>query len=65
MTLENKNLFKKILGVVLIILGIISAITPFTPFGWLIFVGLEFLGIRIAFWEKIKLWVKSKFKSDN
>jgi uncharacterized protein YqgC (DUF456 family) len=63
LTLENKNLLKKLLGVLLVILGVISVVTPFTPFGWLIFVGLEFLGIRLAFWEKIKLWFKNIFRN--
>jgi len=52
--LEKKVLLKKIVGVTLIILGAISVLTPFTPFGWLIFVGLGFLGVRIGFWARIK-----------
>lgn len=45
---------KKIVGVILIVYGFIALITPFTPGSWLIFFGLELLGIRLAFWEKIK-----------
>ena len=45
---------KKIIGVALIIMGLLALITPFTPGSWLVFVGLEFLGIRMAAWEKIK-----------
>ncbi|MFH1393082.1 MAG: hypothetical protein ABIG73_01715 [Patescibacteria group bacterium] len=47
---------KKAIGIVLIIFGLIALITPFTPGSWLIFVGLEFMGIRILFWDKIKSW---------
>ena len=62
-----KNVFVKypklkiVVGVVLIILGFLALITPFTPGSWLIFVGLGFLGIRLAAWEKIK----EKFKTRN
>jgi hypothetical protein len=45
---------KKVVGVLFIILGILALVTPFTPGSWLVFVGLEILGVRIAFWEKIK-----------
>jgi len=27
-----------------------------TPGSWLIFVGLEFFGFRMLFWDKIKSW---------
>ncbi len=47
---------KKTVGVVLIISGLIALFTPFTPGSWLIFIGLEFIGIRILFWDKIKSW---------
>ncbi len=56
---ESKSPTKKIIGVIFIIYGFIALITPFTPGSWLIFVGLEFLGVRLAFWEKIKnKWLK-------
>lgn len=45
---------KKIKGIILIIVGFIALVTPFTPGSWLIFVGLEILGIKILFAEKIK-----------
>ncbi|HYV33684.1 MAG TPA: PGPGW domain-containing protein [Candidatus Limnocylindria bacterium] len=47
---------KKIIGVVLIIIGFLALVTPLTPGSWLIFVGLEFLGIRLAAWQKFKAW---------
>jgi hypothetical protein len=48
---------RKFLGVVLVIIGIISVFTPFTPFGWVGILGLELLGLRLVFQEKIsKLW---------
>lgn len=38
----------------MIIYGFFALITPITPGSWLVFVGLELLGIRLALWEKIK-----------
>ena len=45
---------KIVIGLVLIIIGFLALVTPFTPGSWLIFVGLEILGVRVAFWQKIK-----------
>ena len=53
-----KPAFKKIIGILLIIIGLLALVTPFTPGSWLIFVGLEFLGFRMLFWDKIKAWFK-------
>ncbi len=45
---------KKTVGVILILVGLAALVTPFTPGSWLIFVGLEFLGLRFLLWDKIK-----------
>jgi len=50
----NNPKIRKICGVILVVVGAISIITPFTPFGFLIFFGLEILGVRILFIDKIK-----------
>ncbi len=47
---------KKTIGILLVIIGLLALVTPFTPGSWLIFIGLEFIGIRILFWDKIKSW---------
>ena len=58
---SSKSLIKKILGFILIVLGLLALLTPLTPGSWLIFVGLELFGIHLAAWEKIKSsWVKYK-----
>lgn len=54
--IHNRPMIKKIVGVILIVIGLLFLVTPFTPGSWLIFVGLEFIGIRILFWDKIKAW---------
>jgi drug/metabolite transporter (DMT)-like permease len=46
--------FKKAIGILLIVIGLLALVTPFTPGSWLIFVGLEFFGFRTLFWDKIK-----------
>jgi hypothetical protein len=45
---------KKTIGILLIVIGLLALVTPFTPGSWLIFVGLELFGFRILFWDKIK-----------
>ena len=69
MILKEKNLkvsngvnmktgVKKIISILLIVIGLLVLVTPFTPGSWLIFVGLEMFGIRMLFWDKIKFWKK-------
>lgn len=48
------RILKRIVGVILVIFGIIALLIPFFPFAWVAFVGLEFLGIRTLFWDKIR-----------
>jgi len=50
----KKEFLKKILGILFVVVGFLALVTPFTPGSWLFFVGLEFLGIRILFFEKFK-----------
>jgi len=52
--------FRKFAGVILVIIGLISIITPFTPVGFLLIVGLEILGLRVIFWDVITKWFKKK-----
>lgn len=56
---------KKVIGVILVIVGLLGIITPLTPWGFLFFVGLELLGLRLVFQEKMKHYltrVKQWFK---
>ena len=48
-----KIVLRKVLGVILIILGFIALITPFSPGSWLILVGLEILGLRLLLTRKL------------
>ena len=47
---------RKVVGVILIIIGTLSIVTPFTPVGFLLVVGLELLGFRYLLWERLKKW---------
>ncbi len=55
---------KKVLGAILLLIGIFALLTPLTPGSGLIFVGLELLGIRLLFAEKIKRWLRGEKKGD-
>ena len=55
---HNKPTVKKTLGIILILIGFIALITPFTPGSWLIFIGLELLGVEVLVSEKFKFWKK-------
>jgi uncharacterized protein YqgC (DUF456 family) len=54
--IHNRPRIKKTVGIILILLGLVALVTPLTPGSWLIFVGLELLGFRLLFLDKIKVW---------
>ena len=58
--LEDNPKLKKLVGVLFIVIGAIGVVTPFTPFAFLLIVGLGILGVRLAFWEHIKDRFKKK-----
>jgi hypothetical protein len=47
-----KSIFRKVLGVILIIVGLAALLTPLTPGSWLALIGLELLGIRLLVFKK-------------
>jgi len=51
-----KIIIKKVLGVILIVIGLFALFTPLTPGSWLALIGLELLGIR--------QWVFRKFLTE-
>lgn len=52
-------MMKKMLGALLMLVGLLALVTPLTPGAWLIFVGLELLGFRMVVWDKAKTWLKN------
>lgn len=51
---------KKIIGIVFIILGIIGWIMPIVPGLWLVLIGLELLGLRLLFQDKLDKCLKKR-----
>jgi hypothetical protein len=47
-----KIIIKKVIGVILIIVGVFALLTPLTPGSWLALIGLELLGVRMLFFRK-------------
>jgi len=58
----KKNL-KRVLGVILVILGFLALITPFSPGSWLLLIGLEILGLRILLEDRLRLFLKDRHKN--
>ena len=56
---ENPKV-RKTTGIVLIVAGLLSAVTPFTPLGFLLILGLEVSGIRVLFWDRFNNWFRKK-----
>jgi uncharacterized protein YqgC (DUF456 family) len=52
------KLLRNILAVVLIIVGFLALVTPFTPGSWLIFVGGEMLGIGLLSRDGARTWLE-------
>ena len=52
--MKTKLILKKILGVILVIIGIAALITPLTPGAWLGLIGLELLGWGFLIPEKLR-----------
>ncbi len=47
-------------GILLIIVGFLALVTPLTPGAWLLFVGLELIGVRLTLWDKMKEWINKR-----
>ena len=50
----------KIVGIVLIVIGLLALVTPVTPGAWLALIGLEMLGIHLTFLKPIGEWLERK-----
>jgi hypothetical protein len=57
-----RRIFRITLGVILIILGVIAALTPFSPGSWLALIGLEILGLRLVFQRKLVSLTPRKYR---
>lgn len=53
---------RKIFGWILVVFGFIALVTPLTPGGLLFFVGLEVLGLRFVFTDRVKnLFIRKEY----
>ncbi len=52
-----------VLGVVLMVLGVLALLTPFTPGSWLALIGLELVGLRLVFERKLLSWIPQKYRT--
>ena len=58
---NEKSPARKIAGIILIIIGFLALITPFTPGSWLALMGLELLGLGFLIPKRFrKVWDKWK-----
>lgn len=57
-----KKIVKKILGIILIVLGLFALFTPFSPGSWLALIGLEILGIRVLLERKFISFLPQKYR---
>jgi len=58
-----KRIARKILGLVLIIIGLLALLTPFSPGSWLALVGLELLGVKILTGKKISSLLGQRYEN--
>jgi len=58
-----KKTLRKILGVILIILGLLALLTPFSPGSWLALIGLEILGLRILLERRLGHFLPQRWKT--
>ncbi|HVW82424.1 MAG TPA: TspO/MBR family protein [Candidatus Paceibacterota bacterium] len=54
----NTQLFKRIVGVFLIVIGVIALLTPFTPGSWLAIIGLELLGFELVYTKRFAAFLE-------
>ncbi len=60
---ENmRRITRTILGVVLIILGVAAALTPFSPGSWLALIGFEILGLKMLLPRKLRSLLPDKYR---
>jgi hypothetical protein len=57
-----KQIVKKSIGIICIILGFLALVTPFTPGSWLILIGLEILGLQFLLGGRFSRFLKKKRK---
>lgn len=57
--IHSRPKIKKVIGGILILVGLVALFTPFTPGSWLVFIGLELFGLRILLSDKSSVFLRS------
>jgi protein-S-isoprenylcysteine O-methyltransferase Ste14 len=58
-----KPVLKKIIGVILIVLGLAALVTPFTPGSWLALIGLQLVGLGFLLENRFGRALKNRCKN--
>jgi uncharacterized protein YqgC (DUF456 family) len=58
-----KNVLKKTIGVILIVVGLAALLTPLTPGSWLALIGLQMLGWGFLLENRIIRAIRKKFEN--
>jgi hypothetical protein len=58
--IRMRRIVKKVVGVILVIVGFLALVTPLTPGSWLIPIGLELLGWRMILQDKLLAWAQAR-----
>jgi membrane protein implicated in regulation of membrane protease activity len=59
-----KNVLKKTIGVILIIIGLAALLTPLTPGSWLALIGLQMLGLGFLLENRVVRAIKKRFRKN-
>jgi len=57
-----RKILRIALGIILMVLGVLALLTPFTPGSWLALIGLEILGLRLVFQRKLLTVIPAKYR---
>lgn len=58
-----KNILKKTIGVILVIIGFLALVTPLTPGSWLMLVGFQMLGWGFLLENRVVRAIRKKFEN--
>jgi hypothetical protein len=58
--IRMRKIVKKVVGVILVIVGFLALVTPLTPGSWLIPIGLELLGWRLILQDRLLAWTRAR-----
>ena len=57
-----KKVLRIALGILLMIVGVLALLTPFTPGSWLALIGLEILGLRLVLQRKFLSLLPQRYR---